>query len=501
MESLVDMIRITKRFGDVQALSEVDFQLESGEVHVLFGENGAGKSTLMSILSGVHQPTSGVLKLDGQPILLRSVREAAALGICTVFQELSLVPTLTVFENIYLGRELKRGPLMARRVMRSNVQRLLQELGFSIDVDRRVADMSRGEQQMVEIAKAFLAKARVLILDEPTASLTEEEARKLFVVVNKAKSSGVAIVYISHRIKDFMAIADRISILRDGEIIQTVRAEDTSETALIEMMTGRPVDKIYPKIRRAENRPVLMSLRNVATAGVAGASIDVRAGEVLGVAGLVGSGKSRVWRAALGLQPLTSGQVHLGAQNLTNRPTREILAKGVFYLPPDRKGEGLQLAATARDNISLALLRRKDVSEFAGFLSPSRLHRQANAIGRRVDIAARHMDRAVIKLSGGNQQKVLFGKGFGDEHDIYIFDEPTVGVDMRTRCTLYDLIKSVAESGKAVVLISSDLSEAIQLSHRLLVFAGGRISAELTGEDINEESVLKNFFSDARMPA
>jgi ribose transport system ATP-binding protein len=493
---LVEMSRISKEFPGVKALDGVDFKLERGEVHVLFGENGAGKSTLISILSGLYRPTSGSLRIDGQEVDLRSVHDAAKHGIGTVFQEFSLIPTLSVFENVYLGRELKRGPFTDRRAMAEGARALFRDLGFEIDIRRRVSTLSRAEQQMVEIAKVFLAKARVLILDEPTASLTEKETRKLFAFIAKAKADGVGIIYISHRIQEFREIADNISVLRDGRLIGTVSARDTSEKALVELMTGRAIDQIYPEIGRQADGRTLMTLRRMHGAGFHGVDIDVRAGEVLGIAGLVGSGKSRVWRSALGLQPIRAGTVTLNGRDVTHAATRHVLRGGVHYLPPDRKSEGLQLSAAARENIKLSLLGRSDMAGRLGIVAPRRVRALADAIGARVGIASGHMGRIVSKLSGGNQQKVLFGKGFGEERDIYIFDEPTVGVDMGTRAALYRLIKEIAEAGKAVVVISSDLPEVMNLAHRLLVFSKGRVSAELTGAEIAEENVLKHFFAE-----
>lgn len=498
---LVEMKGITKEFPGVKALSGVDFRLERGEVHVLFGENGAGKSTLISILSGVYRPTAGTLTVDGNEVEFRSVQDARRAGIGTVFQEFSLVPTLSVFENVYLGKEPKRGLFVDRRAMARGTEALFRDLGFDMDIHAPVARLSRAQQQMVEIAKALHAKARVLILDEPTASLTEKETEKLFSFVRRAQEDGVGIVYISHRIQEFRQIADRITVLRDGRLIDTVNARDVSERALVELMTGRSIDKVYPHIERRTDGETVLSLRGIHTPGVKGVDIDVRAGEVLGVAGLVGSGKSRVWRGMLGLQPIRAGSVQFRGKDVTGSPIRKLLRAGIFYLPPDRKSEGLVLTASARDNIRLSLLERRDLNGPLGVHSPARSRAEADSIAKRVDLSPRAFSKPVATLSGGNQQKVLFGKGFGEQRSVYIFDEPTVGVDMGTRSQLYLLIRDLAEAGKAVVVISSDLPEVMHLSHRLLVFSNGRISAELEGPDISEEVVLGHFFSDTRIPA
>ncbi|WP_137391028.1 sugar ABC transporter ATP-binding protein [Rhodoligotrophos defluvii] len=498
---LVEMTEIWKEFPGVKALANVNFRLQHGEVHVLFGENGAGKSTLISILSGVYRPTAGTIHVEGKEVEFRSVQDAREAGVGTVFQEFSLVPTLAVFENVYLGKEPRRGPFIDRKAMIRGAEALFRELGFDIDVRTPVVRLSRAQQQMVEIAKALHAKARVLILDEPTASLTEKETEKLFSFIRRAKESGVGIIYISHRIQEFAEIADQISVLRDGRMIGTVGAKDVSERTLVELMTGRAIDKVYPQICRQPDGEKVLSLRGIHAAGVHGVDIDVRAGEVLGIAGLVGSGKSRVWRSVLGLQPIKAGRVVMRGADVTGLPTRKLLDAGIFYLPPDRKSEGLVLTASARDNIRLSLLARRDLAGPLGMPSPARSRAEADAIGARVELAARALPMAVASLSGGNQQKVLFGKGFGEERLVYIFDEPTVGVDMGTRSQLYLLIRDLAEAGKAVVVVSSDLPEVMHLSHRLLVFAGGRIAAELEGEEIAEDTILRHFFSQARISA
>jgi len=498
---LVEMRDISKQFPGVKALDGVDFTLERGEVHVLFGENGAGKSTLISILSGVYAPTEGTVKVSGKQVEFRAVHDATDAGIGTVFQEFSLVPTLTVFENIYLGHELKRGLFIDRTAMVRGAEKLFENLGFELNVRLRVSKLSRAEQQMVEIAKAFHSKADVLILDEPTASLTERETEKLFSFIKSAKENGVGIIYISHRIHEFEQIADRITILRDGQLIGTVAAKGISEQRLIEMMTGRSIGEVYPKINHQKNGKVVLSLKDVRAWGVNGVSLDVRAGEVLGIAGLVGSAKSRVWRSVVGLQPVKSGSVILKGIDVTNAKTRTLIKNGLFYLPPDRKSEGLQLSATSRENLNLSILNRSEIIGRSGLLSTGKKKQITDEIAERVGLSETYFNRTVSKLSGGNQQKVLFGKGFGEERDIYIFDEPTVGVDMGTRAALYLLIKEITESGKAVVVISSDLPEVMNLAHRLLVFSNGKIAAELTGKDVTEDIVLTHFFAELRATA
>ena len=498
---VVEMKDISKEFPGVKALDSVDFTLEPGEVHVLFGENGAGKSTLISILSGIYRPTAGTVKIQGNHVSFRSVHDAAMAGIGTVFQELSLVPTLTVFENIYLGSEIKRGFFIDRSAMVRGAEKLFIDLGFELNVHELVAKLSRAQQQMVEIAKAFHCKAKVLILDEPTASLTDWETKKLFSFIMAAKENGVGVIYISHRIQEFTLIADRITVLRDGKLIATVAAKGISESHLIEMMTGRSIGEIYPKISYRSDGDVILSLREVHSSGVNGVSLDVKAGEVLGIAGLIGSGKSRVWRSILGLQVVKSGAVILKGNDVTHAKTRHLISNGMFYLPPDRKNEGLHLAASSRENLNLCVLNRPEVIGKARIISPTAQRKLVDEIGRRVDLTESLLGRTVSKLSGGNQQRVLFGKAFGKENDIYIFDEPTVGVDVATRAELYRLIKEIVESGKAVVIISSDLPEVMNLSHRLLVFANGTISTELIGKDIIEENVLKHFFTATRATA
>lgn len=497
---LVETRGLTKRYPGVLALNGVDFDLNPGEVHVLFGENGAGKSTLISMLAGANSPSEGEIVLNGEPVQFGSVADAQAKGIYTVFQEFSLIPTLTVAENIFLGWEPTRGPFVDHRAMRRRAREMFEELDFPIDPGAITASLSRAQQQMVEITKAFHGDLSVLILDEPTASLTDREVDHLFGFIADLKARGVGIVYISHRIQEFQRIADRVTVLRDGAKIGTVAMDETDEDALVEMMTGRAITEIYPTIAHNPGE-VLLKAEGVETPGVSAASLEVRAGEVLGIAGLVGSGKSRLFRAMMGVAPRLGGSVTLKGRDITHAPTREIIKAGLYYLSPDRKAEGLDLAKPSNDNLALNLVMGGTGVSKAGFINWKTVRAESAKIADYVELHEGYRAKLVSQLSGGNQQKVLFGKCFGQEADIYVFDEPTVGVDMGTRAALYLLIKALAEQGKAVVVISSDLPEVLHLSHRMLVLAHGHISAELSGDEMTEDTVLKHFFDESGVTA
>ena len=494
--ALIETQGLTKQYPGVLALDAVDFDLKSGEVHVLFGENGAGKSTLITMLAGANAPSQGRILLDGQEVRFDSVADAQSKGIYTVFQEFSLIPTLTVAQNIFLGWEPRIGPFIDHRTMRSRAHDMLLELGFDINPNAIVAHLSRAQQQMVEITKAFHGDLKVLILDEPTASLTDREVDHLFDFVTDLKARGVGVIYISHRIQEFIRIANRVTVLRDGAKIGTVDMADTDDDALVEMMTGRAIDEIYPKIARGSGEP-LLRVEGLATPGVQTASLDVRAGEVLGVAGLVGSGKSRLFRAIMGVAPRQGGQVTFRGQDITRASTRDIIRAGIYYLSPDRKAEGLDLAKPSRDNLAINLVMGDRAGGTSQLIKWREVAAETDLISDRVELHPSYRAKPVSQLSGGNQQKVLFGKCFGQNAEIIIFDEPTVGVDMGTRAALYRLIQTLAEEGRAVVVISSDLPEVMNLSHRMIVLAHGHISAELEGDDMTEDQVLKHFFDES----
>lgn len=491
---LISTHGLGKSYPGIKALDRVDFDLRAGEVHVLFGENGAGKSTLISLLAGANTPSEGEIHMKGQPVAIASVAEAQERGIFTVFQEFSLIPTMSVAANIFLGREPRFGPFIDHRRMRRDAARMLAERGFDMDPAMPVARLPRAQQQMVEIAKAFHGDLSVLILDEPTASLSDREVDNLFAFILRMKEAGLGIIYISHRINEFARIADRVTVLRDGAKIGTVAMAHTSEAALIEMMAGRAITDIYPTIARNPGETVL-EVTNLHAWGVHGVDLRVRRGEILGMAGLVGAGKSRLFRAIMGINPTDAGQVRFMDRDITGQSTRRVIGAGAYYLTSDRKHEGLSLAATATDNVAIDLMM--GIAGKGPIVQRAKVTRDMARIFDHVEFPEHYRARAIAQLSGGNQQKVLFAKSFCHGSELYIFDEPTVGVDMGTRAALYRLIGELAEAGKAVVVISSDLPEVMNLSHRVVVMAGGTVSAELEGREINESNILQHFFKES----
>jgi ribose transport system ATP-binding protein len=492
---LLRLSGVSKHFPGVVALDRVDFDLRAGEVHVLFGENGAGKSTLISLVAGALRPTAGTIRFrGGLPLHLGSVHEARALGISAVFQELSLVPQLTVAENLFLGAETTQGGFLAKKRMHERAAEILSRLGFSLEPNKRVAHLSRAQQQMVEIAKAFRSDPSVLILDEPTASLTERETDRLFALIEQAKKQGVGIVYITHRINEIKRIGDRITVLRDGRYVATLRVAEVNDTRLVELMTGRVITQIFPRIVYRPGRTVLEVAGLTTSSGtVRGVSLALRAGEIVGLAGLVGSGKSEVARACFGLEPIASGRVLFDGKDVTGLGPRRLLDRGFFYVPPDRREEGLVMMRGARENIFLPSLGQPALSGPL-FLKRANERARAQELAKRLNLQPLNVERSVDHFSGGNQQKVLLAKALSREVTLFVFDEPTVGVDVGTRVAIYEFIRDLCEAGAAILLVSSDLPEILHLTNRAYVMYRGVLRAELAGAEITEDRVLGHFF-------
>ncbi|MCY4035152.1 MAG: sugar ABC transporter ATP-binding protein [Hyphomicrobiales bacterium] len=490
---------LTRDFPGVRALDCVDFDLKRGEVHVLFGENGAGKSTLISVLSGAITPTSGEILMEGRTINPASVHEARQYGISAVFQEFSLIPELTVQENVFLGEEMRRGMFLDKAGMKRESGKLLEQLGFNLDPERRAETLTRAEQQMVEIAKAFRSQVSVLILDEPTASLTDHEIRQLFSLIGTLKKRGVGIIYITHRMAEIYEIGDRVTVLRDGRKIETMEVSKADDETLIRLMTGREVGAVFPDIDLPPPGEEILSLDRITarSGAISDVSMNLKKGEIVGLAGLAGSGKSAAMQAAFGLLPVSSGKVTLKGEDMTGRPPVEMIRRGMIYLPADRKNEGLMMRRSAGENMRLVSLARAP-RQNGWFLNAKTEKQSVAALADKLKLSPNRPARAVDHFSGGNQQKVMLARSIAQEFDLIVLNDPTVGVDVGTRASIYRFIADLAMAGTGIIIISSDLLEIIHLSSRAYVFSRGRIRAEVSGRELNEETMLTCFFEDDR---
>ncbi len=490
--SLLQLTDIRKGFAGVQALKGVSFGVRPGEIHALLGENGAGKSTLIKTMAGVHQPDEGEIVFDGQPVRFSGPRDAQALGINTIYQELSLYPELSVAENIFVGHAPRRraGPfrVLDWAAMARRSRELLAELGVhDLDVSRPVGTLSVGNRQRIEITKALSLNARVLIMDEPTAALGEADALRLFDIARLLRERGVGIVYISHKLSEVFALADRVTVLRDGGYIGTKDIADTTERELVSMMVGRDVETLFPK-QDAEIGEVVLELRNLTREPYTrGVSLTLRAGEIVGLAGLVGSGRSETAQVVFGILPKQSGEVLVNGRSVTITDPAQAVAHGVAYVPEDRGLQGLIKAMTVRENVSLAVLRT--VSR-GGFIDPGREARLAGDAITRFGIRTFGPEQVAGTLSGGNQQKVVVGKWLASEPKVLIIDEPTRGVDVGAKAEIHRLITQLAaERGLAILMISSELPEILGMSDRVLVMRGGRIVDEFSRAEATPEAV------------
>jgi len=496
---LLEMRGISKRFPGVLALDRVDFDLRPGEVHVLFGENGAGKSTLINIIAGTFGPDArGSYRYDGEEIRHLTPHQARLKGISPVFQEFSLVPDLTVEENLFLGREIARLGFLRDGPMRKRAAEVVSELGFDLNPRAKVRELSRAHQQMVEIAKALLADVRLLILDEPTASLTENETYKLFDLIAKLKKQNVGIIYVSHRMREIKQLADRVTVLRDGKLIKTLDAEGVTETELVELMTGRKIDVLFPKIAHTPGETLLkVSGLTTGDHAVEDVSFYARAGEITGVAGLVGCGKSELIRAIYGLEEVSSGSIEVFGKPFDHPSPSRCLDSGLCYFPSDRVVEGLALTRPIRENASMAALK---LPAFAKMKILQRVSekRLIQEIVDKLKLRPPNIERVVANLSGGNRQKVMLARGLTRETKVFLFDEPTVGIDVGAKIEVYELMKGLVEAGAAIVLVSSELPEVLNLSNRLYVMHRAHVVAELTGAEMTEQNVLASFFEGDR---
>jgi ribose transport system ATP-binding protein len=478
---------LSMAFGPIEVLHTVDVDVRPGEVHALVGENGAGKSTLMKLLSGYHRPTAGEVALDGERMQFRDSNAAEAAGIVLIHQELNLVPDLTVEENVFLGREPHRFGLVDRGAARRATAELLATLRTEVPVTRRVRELSVSQAQMVEIAKAVSREVRVLCMDEPTDVLTGRETEVLFDLVRRLTANGVAILYVSHKLDEIMAIADRVTILRDGHKIGTFDIGDLTPAEMARRMVGRDLADMYPpKVRPGPEAPWALEVAGLDVPGfVRGATLAVKRGEVLGVAGLVGAGRTELFEGVLGLRP-AHGSVRKDGRPVRWRHAEDAKLDRVAYLTEDRKGKGLLLSKPLRENVTLQSLER-----FARPFVDLRAEQAAlERSAKEFDVRVARLDVEASALSGGNQQKVVLAKLMLTEPDVVILDEPTRGIDIGTKRQIYFYVAELLARGVAVVLISSELTEILGLAHRVVVMHDGVITGTLDGDGLDEETVM-----------
>ena len=484
---VLEMKGITKTFPGVVALDNVSLAVRRGTVHALIGENGAGKSTLMKILNGVYSATQGEIFLDGQKLELHGVRDAQRHGISIIFQEFNLVNSLTVAENIFLGRYNDKN-VIDWASLKKQAKELLDRLGFDFDVDKPVGKLSTAEKQLVEIAKALSLNAKIIVMDEPTSSLTKNEVELFFPIIKRLREDGITVIYISHKLEEVFQICDRVSVMRDGKIVGESDVCDITREQIIEMMVGRSLSMEYPP-RTAEPGEVVMEVRNLSRGKkLHDISFQLHRGEILGIAGLVGAGRTELAEALFGADPLESGEILINNEKKVIRTTAEGMKNSIGMLTEDRKETGLMLDMDLIRNITITKL--KEVSR--GILLDRR--KEAGVAGDyvgKLNIKTPSVHQTVNNLSGGNQQKVVMAKWLFSGADILILDEPTRGIDVGAKYEIYCLMNQLTEQGKAIIMISSELPEVLGMSDRILVMHEGRIKGELTGEDKNANRVMQ----------
>jgi len=490
-EPLVEMHGIVKDFPGVHALVDCRFDLFPGEVHALVGENGAGKSTLMKILDGVYKRDAGVIRFKGSDVEIPNTAAAQHLGISMIHQELNLMPHLTVAQNIFIGREPRgRVPfVLDDRALNDSAAALFEKLRLHLDPRKRVSALSVAQQQMVEIAKALSFNASILIMDEPTAALTDKEIDELFRITRQLRGEGVGIVHISHRLQELKQISDRVTVMRDGRVIHTLPTPDATIEQIISMMVGRTIFEATPEVPETTNPDVVLEVRNLKRGRVIrDVSFSVHRGEIVGIAGLVGAGRTEVARAVFGADPVDSGEIFVHGKRVRIQSPTDAVRNGIGYLSEDRKRYGLALGLNVETNIVLASLRR--------FLNPFGVVRTvltraaADSQVKSLAIKTPSLSQKVRNLSGGTQQKVVVGKWLTADTEILIFDEPTRGIDVGAKNEIYHLLNALAHEGKAIVMISSDLPEILRMSHRILVMCEGRVTGELTAEEATQEKIM-----------
>jgi ABC-type sugar transport system ATPase subunit len=488
MEPILELNHISKQFPGVKALDDVHFDIRPGEIHALLGENGAGKSTLIKIASGVYQADAGEIIVNRETVRFNSPNDAQRYGIATIYQELLLYPELTVAENIFMGHAPRNAVGGIRwAIMREKAIELLASLNIhDLDVTRKVGTLTVGNRQRVEIAKALSLNARILIMDEPTAALTETDVERLFSIMTLLKQRGVGIIYISHRLQEVFDMGDRVTVLRDGRYISTKPVAETTEDELINLMVGRTIENLYPKMDASVGKTIL-EVRNLTRRPMTyDVSFELREGEIVGMAGLVGSGRSELAQAVFGITPAQSGTIHIDGKTARIKNPGQSMRYGIAYLPEDRGTQGLIRPMTVRENTSLTVLRMLSRATFINRQQETKL---AVDTIEKLNIRAYSPQQIVGKLSGGNQQKVVVGKWLATLPRVLIMDEPTRGIDVGAKAEIHRLMSELAQQGLAILMISSELPEVMGMSDRILVMREGRLVAEFSREEATQENI------------
>ena len=491
-EYLLEMKKISKSFPGVKALTDVDFQLKAGEVHALLGENGAGKSTLIKVLGGIYIAEKGEIFIDGQPVIIQNVADARANGISIIHQELVLVPHMTVYENIFLGRELK-GPFgVDSKKMRNESQKMLDQFNLGIDAGELVGNLSIAQQQMVEIVKAISFNCKILVMDEPTSSISDREVEALFDIMRGLAKQGVGIVYISHKMSELDEVCDRVTVLRDGYYVGTCVVKETPRDELIHMMVGRELSSYYVR-DHVDNADVVLRCEHIddgksSKKRVKDVSFEVKQGEIVGFAGLVGAGRSETMQCIFGLTPGSTGDIYLDGQKLEIKNAVDAMNEGIAMVPENRKVEGLYHVQSVKFNSTIEVLK-----EFISHLHVD--SKKEDAITQefvdKMKTKTPSLEQIVTNLSGGNQQKVMIGRWLATKPRILILDEPTRGVDVGAKAEIYDIMNELTKQGVSIIMISSELPEIINMSDRVYVMYDGRITGCINWQDLSQEAIMK----------
>ncbi|MDB4408967.1 sugar ABC transporter ATP-binding protein [Akkermansiaceae bacterium] len=478
---------VTKTYPGVVALDDVSLDIMEGEVHALVGENGAGKSTLIKTCTGAITPDKGTIIIKGQEFSALTPKSSVQMGVGVIYQEFNLVDELSVAENIFLGRAIRKGLVIDRKAMEAEAAKIFEQFDIKIDPSALVGELTVGYQQLVEIAKAISQNAKMLIMDEPSAPLTQTEVQALYAMVEKLKAAGATIIYISHRMDEIFRLADRITVLRDGKKIKTVDTADTNLDELVTLMVGRELTETYPTRKDCITDEVLLKLENVSSSNVKDVSFELRKGEILGLAGLIGSGRTELAEIIFGYTRKTAGRILIDGQESDPKTPKDAIASGFSLVPEDRKKHGALLDRSITENISISVLER--ISKFFT-VDTEEEHRIADGYRDSIRIKTPNMEQKIKNLSGGNQQKVIIAKWLAIEPKLVIFDEPTRGIDVGAKSEIYEQVNSLVESGKGVLMISSELEEVMGMSDRILILHEGKVVGELERKDFNQETIM-----------